>query len=383
MKKNIIAITTSRSDFGIFEEILNKLNTSNKINLKIIVSGSHLDKKRNNSLLEIKKSKLKISSSIQKKLRTTNNYFVSKLIASYMESFSEIINKKKVDLLVVFGDRYELLSFVIPSIIFKIPILHIGGGEITLGSIDDTIRHAITKFSNIHMVTHQLHKKRLIQLGEVKKNIFVIGSPGYEKVRKISLINKIKLQKILNFKFEKNNILITFHPTTNEIGKDKTYIDELLKSLNNFKKVKKIFTMPNSDVGGDLIKKQIQKFVKKDKRSVMFDSLGVKKYLSCMKYVDCVVGNSSSGIIESPALKKISVNIGDRQKGRIIPKSVINCSNNHNSITRAIKKALNKSKSKAFDYPYRAMNTSSVVCKIIENLKFKNLHKKKFVDINF
>ena len=342
MKKNILAITTSRSDYGIFEEILKKLNESNKINLNLVVAGSHLDKNRSFSIKEIIGKNFMISNIIKEKLNSTNDHDVSKIIGKYILKFSKIINEKRPDLLVVFGDRYEVLSFVIPSLIFKIPIAHIGGGDITSGAIDDSVRHAITKMSNIHFVTHEKHRNRLIQMGEKKQNTFVIGSPGFEKVRKTKFIKKITLEKLLGFKFLKKNILITFHPTTSEISKDKIYIKELLDALKRFKDTYKIFTMPNSDSGGDIIKNEICKYVKKDKNSTVFNSLGIQKYLSCMKFVDCVVGNSSSGLIEAPALKKISINIGKRQNGRIIPESVLNCSNNSKEISNSIKIAFKK-----------------------------------------
>ena len=265
----------------------------------------------------------------------------------------------------------------------KIKIAHIHGGEVTSGAFDDNIRHAITKFSNHHFATHKTYKKRLIQLGENPKNVYLVGSPGVENFKKYKLIDKEKLFKELSLNIEDKKILITFHPETYSDLDYEKQIDIIIKSIKNFKKEQLIFTFNNSDPYGHIFLEKIKRYVKTNKNIKIFSSLGSLKYLSLLKNVDLVMGNSSSGVIEAPATKVPTLNIGTRQKGRVAYDSIINCELNSNKIQNAINKILYK-KIKIKKNIIGNFNTSKLIySKLNKILGKKNFDKKTFYDIKF
>tara|TARA_A100000164_G_C21861859_1_gene750505 strand:+ start:258 stop:1109 length:852 start_codon:yes stop_codon:yes gene_type:complete len=282
----------------------------------------------------------------------------------------------------VLGDRFELLAIAIISIIFGIPIVHIHGGEITEGSFDNTIRHCLSKASSLHFVSNIVYKKRLIQMGEQPKSIFISGAPGIEKINQ-NLKDKKYLEKKYKFIFGRKNILFTLHPET--ITKNhRKYIINFIKFLNQTHEVFTIFTSSNSDTDYKFINNTIKKFVKKNKNySKYISNLGAYDYKCMIKSVDCVVGNSSSGIIETPSFKKPTINIGDRQKGRIFAKSIININGDYLSIKNAVKKCFStnfKNKIRNVKNPYFKKNSSAIINNILKDYTF-NRNLKKFYDL--
>ena len=239
-------------------------------------------------------------------------------------------------MVLILGDRYEIFAAAISSTILNIPIAHLHGGELTFGAIDDAFRHCITKISNIHFASNSEYSKRIVQMGEDPKNVFNVGALGVENIMKLKRLNKRELEQKLKFKFLKKNLMITFHPETLSETSNKKQIKELLEALFEFKNTLMIFTMPNADNDSRIIIKSIEEFVSKSSNSVYFKNLGTVNYLSCLKYVDGVVGNSSSGIIEVPSFRVGTVNIGNRQTGRIKPESIIDCEANKKQIIEAI-----------------------------------------------
>ena len=302
-----------------------------------------------------------------------------------LNKIGKFIQYKKPELIILLGDRYEILSAAIGSIYNNVKIVHIHGGEVTTGSIDDTIRHAITKFSDFHFVSTDTYKKRVIQMGENPQNVFNVGALGAENAKNMKLINKKELQKTLSIKFSKYNFLITI----NSFIEEKFTIESLLKNfffaLKKFKNTSFIFTMPNSDLKSDFIKSEILNFCKKNKNCYFFKFMGSKNYLSCINVCDLVLGNSSSGILEAPTLNTATVNIGDRQNGRVQANSVINSENSSKEIYNSIKKSLSsnfKNKIKKTKNPYFKKNTAANIVQIIEkNILNKRNKPKEFYDI--
>ena len=377
--KKIFTVTSSRSEFGILKNIIHELSNSQKINSKLIVTGTHLESKFGKTINEINKLKIKNITKIQINMGKTSSFNSSIIASDLIIKFNNYFKKNKPDAIILFGDRFEILSIANVCFLHKIPIIHIGGGETTEGSSDESIRHAVSKLSSFHFVTHEIHKNRLIQLGEEKKKIFIIGSPGIENIKKTKILPKTILEKRFNFTFFKINFVVNFYPITNKNNKDKFYILELLKALEGFSNVRIIFTLPAFDIGTDVIISETKKFAKKNKNCVFFKSLGSDNYLSVLKYSDLIIGNSSSVLIEAPIVGTKVINIGERQKGRIKPKEVINIDCKKSIIETTIKKAL-KSKIN-FTNIYPNIKSSKKFLKILPKLDIKNSLIKKFVDL--
>lgn len=373
--KKILFISSSRADYGLLREVLFETQRINK-ETYLLVTGSHLSDDFGKTISEIKKDKIK--NIIKKKLLTKkfSEKNISGYIAKSINLTSEVILKKKPNVIVILGDRYELLGSVIAAMTFRVPVVHIHGGEVTKGAYDDSIRHSITKLSHLHFPVHDKYKKRLIQLGEDPKTIFNFGGLGAYSISKSKLLSKIELEKYLKINLNKKTILVTFHPVTLEKNKSKFHIKNLIKFLNTQKKMNIIITSPNFDSENDIIKKQFLKF-SKNKNVYYFNSLGNLVYISLIKQAYVVIGNSSSGVLETPSFGVRTINIGNRQHGRIISKNIINCDYNFSSINNAFKKI--KKKSKKISNPFLKKNTPKKIAQKILNFDYKL--KKNFYDL--
>jgi GDP/UDP-N,N'-diacetylbacillosamine 2-epimerase (hydrolysing) len=310
---------------------------------------------------------------------------ISKSMSIAQTSFSKAYNKLKPNIIVVLGDRYEIFSAASAAMIAKIPIAHIHGGEITEGSWDDSIRHCISKMAYLHFTATKEYKNRVIQLGEEPRRVFNVGGMGIENIKRLKLLDKNEFEKSINLKLNKKNILVTFHPVTLEYKTAKKQFQELLNAIKGLKDTNIIFTKSNSDIDGRIINHMIDEFVNKNSnKSAGFVSLGQLKYLSALQYVDAIVGNSSSGLLEAPSFKIATINIGDRQKGRIKAKSVIDCSPNSKSIKKAFTKIYsNKFQELLKDVknPYGNRCASQKIIKILKKINLNNVLKKKFYDL--
>lgn len=381
-KKKVCVLTGSRADYGILSKFLEELQISRNFDLKLIVTCMHLIPKYGNTYKEIIKDKIKIHKKIMLPLRGDKILDIAKATGWGINKYAQELKKTKPDFVIILGDRFEALSFAIASLFSKIPIVHIHGGESTAATIDDSIRHSITKMANIHFVSNKFYKERLINMGENPKNVFVLGSLSLENMNKINFFSKKKVEEKLQFKFGKKNILATFHPET--LGNENLInnLDFILKKIESFKNTKIIFTMPNVDMGNFEILKKIKKFIKKNKsRSLLIKSMGQKLYFSTLKYTDVVIGNSSSGIIEVPSFNIPTINLGSRQSGRLKPKSIINCKFNSKKFEKALKKGLSKSfkrKIKKLNNPYFKTNTTKNMLNILNNINFKKGTQKLF-----
>lgn len=381
--KKILVFTSSRADFGLLKNLILKLKKNYKT--EIVVSGTHLSKNFGYTLEEIKDSKINIYKSIKWKNFEDSYLNTAKNFSHTLVNASKILNTKKFDLIFLLGDRYETLSLAIAAHLARIPIAHIHGGEVTSGIIDDAFRHSITKLSHLHFVSHKDYKNRVAQLGEDKKNIHIVGGLGIDSIKNTKLLKRSKLEKILGIKFLKKNIIVNFHPETLRPNQAKKQINEILGALDSFKGINKIFTMPGADLENSFILKKIKSYVFKNKNSFIFKSLGQEVYLSLLNQIDFMLGNSSSGILEMPYFKKITINLGERQIGRIKSKSIIETRIEKNEIVRKINNFYNgkyKINIKRSKNLFGNGNSSNKIIKILKKKKIKNLIKKKrFIDL--
>tara|TARA_Y100000389_G_C17440384_1_gene508206 strand:+ start:424 stop:1572 length:1149 start_codon:yes stop_codon:yes gene_type:complete len=380
--KKILFISSSRADYGLLRNVILETKKNKKIKVFVLVTGSHLSKQFGNTIKEIEKDGLK--KNIIKKKILKKSFFekdVSNYISQTITSTSSTLDKIKPEKIVILGDRYELLGCAIASMSHRIPIAHIHGGEITSGAIDDSIRHSISKLSHLHFPIHDEYKKRLIQLGENPKTIFNYGGLGAHSIKNIKFKSKLDLENELKIKLDKMIFLITFHPTTLEKNKSKYQVSNLLSALDKSKDVIKIFTSSNFDHENKIIKRKILNFTYKNKNAFFYSSLGHSSYVSLMKISSLVIGNSSSGVLETPSLGIPTVNIGNRQKGRIISKNIVNSKYEKNHIIKNIKKALilDKKKLSKIGSPFYKINTPKNIAKKI--ISFRCILKKDFKDL--
>ena len=382
--RKICVVTGTRAEYGLLRWVIDGIEKSKKLELSLIVTGMHLSPEFGLTINDIKKDGYKVTDKVEMLLSADTPSAISKSIGLGLIGFSDKYNLHKPDLLILLGDRYEILSAAIAALISCVPIAHIHGGESTEGAIDESIRHSITKMSNLHFVAASSYKKRVIQLGESPEYVFNVGGLGMDNINKLQLLNKNNLQELLDFKFGSKSLMITFHPETLEKNSSEDQMKQILEALNSFSDINLIFTMPNSDADSRVIMKIIEDFCKKRRNSKFFVSLGQVNYLSCLKYVDGVVGNSSSGLIEAPSFKKGTINIGDRQKGRLKANSIIDCSAVKSEIISAIKKMYSADfqiNLKKTINPYGNGGASKEIIKIINKVNLNNVLKKRFHDI--
>ena len=388
--KKFFLVTGSRAEFYLNYNLIKLLQSKKKVKFNLIVTGSHLSRKYGSTVNEITKSGIRVDKKIFLPLKSSNPTDVLKDIQVGIQAFSVYLKKNRPELVILHGDRYELLAPAVACFFMNIPIGHISGGEVTHGSKDDTTRHILTKISSLHFASTESHKKRIIQLGENPKAVFNVGDLGIERINELknstNFLKKKDLEKKLDFKFNKKNILVTLHPDSYQTrSKILNNTRVILRSISKLKDTNFLFTSPNADLNNDIIQKEFKKFVKNNTNKARYiASLGDINYLSVLNYVDCVLGNSSSGIVEVPEFKIPSINVGDRQSGRAISKSVINCEFTEKSISKAIKKNFNKefrSKLKNFENPYKSTGSSKKIVEIILKTNTRKIYNKIFYDI--
>jgi len=386
--KKICIVTGTRAEYGLLKPLIKKFNKDSDFNLQLVVTGMHLSSEFGFTYNEIINDGFDITEKVEIILSSDTEVGISKSMGLAMISFSEVFNRIKPDMLIVLGDRYEIFAVATVAMIARIPIAHIHGGETTEGAVDEVIRHSITKMSYLHFTSNEVYRNRVIQLGEDPSRVFNVGMVGEESIRTLDFIKKNDLEKDLGIKFDKKIALLTFHPVTLESNSSEEQFKNILEALNEFNDLKIIFTKANSDTNGRIINNMIDKYVfSNPEKCIAFTSLGQLKYLSAMKYCDVVIGNSSSGIIEAPILKKTTINIGDRQKGRIQAESIINCNPVKDEIVKAIKKALSKeifeSLKKTGSTDEKISVSENILAIIKEYLEIDKINiKKKFYDID-
>lgn len=384
--KKIAYITGSRAEYGIVKRLLKRLQDDPEIEFSIIATAMHLDPRYGNTIEIIEKDGFKVQHQIPITISNQDNLGILNSINETIKKFSDLFNKMQYDSIIILGDRYEMFAVAIAAAFLNIPIIHLHGGEQTLGNYDEFIRHNITKMAQLHLASTEIYRKRIIQLGEHPNTVHNIGALGAENTLKLPLLNKKELEQALNINLQPPYFVIIFHPETLNYHKTTTQIQTLLESLKKFKnEYKLIFIGANADTSSDEINKQINKYIQKN-NGHLFLSLAPEHYLSLIKHADCIIGNSSSGILEAPSLHTATVNIGDRQKGRVQAKSIINCASNEEEIIYAIKKATSlefQQNLKKIKNPYFKKNASENAYLIIKdflNKKPSNTFK-NFFDI--
>jgi GDP/UDP-N,N'-diacetylbacillosamine 2-epimerase (hydrolysing) len=380
---NICVVTTNRSDFGLLKNLIIELKNNN-FKVQVIAGGTHFSRKFGNTYTEIESCGIKIDRKIYSKIKSDNAKDISRALSAHVISSAKIFKQLRPELIIVLGDRYEILAVTIAAHISRIPVAHIHGGELTSGVIDDAFRHSITKMSHIHFVANKIYKNRIIQLGENPKNIFIVGGLGVDSIKKSKLLSQTDLEKRLKIKFNKKNLIVSFHPETLNSNQAKKQIDQLLSALNNLKNTTIIFSSPGLDLESQIIIKKIKKFIKNKNNAYYFSSLGQLNYFSILNIVDAIVGNSSSGILEMPTFKNATINMGDRQLGRLKSSSIINCKIKKKEITNSLRKIYSKKFRNKIKYTkniYGSFGSSIKIVKILKKINLKNILFKKFYDI--
>ena len=385
--RKICVVTGTRAEYGLLSRLMRMIKDSPMTQLQVIATNMHLSPKYGNTYQEIERDGFTIDCKIPIIDENDKDDAVTtvKSMAKALAGFADAYNELRPDLVVVLGDRYEILAAATAALIERIPIAHIHGGEVTEGAFDDAIRHSITKMSHLHFASTEAYRKRIIQLGEQPDRVFYTGAVGVENVKRLPLMSKEEVEKEIDFRIDGNTILVTYHPVTlgNRTAKDD--IGDFIAALEDRKDLRVIFTMPNSDTGSQFIVEAVNGFIEKNHdRAKAFKSLGVVRYLSVMKQVAAVVGNSSSGIVEVPSFGIPTLNIGDRQKGRIQAESTYNCLPDKESVLKGLDKVLSKEfremASKVHN-PYEKANTAEEIFKVISTYPIEQLNQKHFYDL--
>jgi len=382
--RKVCVVTGTRAEYGLLYWLMKEIEADKDLELQVIATGMHLSPEFGLTYKEIEKEFV-INKKIEMLLSSDTVIGISKSMGLAQISFAEAYEELKPDIIVILGDRYEIFSTVSAAMIAKIPVAHLHGGEATEGLIDESIRHSITKMSHLHFTATSEYKDRVIQLGEQPERVFNVGGLGIDNIKKLKLLGKDDFEKSIDFKLNKKNILVTFHPVTLEKATAKEQFQELLDAVDALNDTNIIFTKANSDTDGRIINNMIDSYVINNaNKSVVFTSLGQLRYLSALQYIDAMVGNSSSGLAEAPSFKIGTINIGDRQKGRIKSGSVIDCLPEKESINKAFETLYSKDFMdilRNVENPYGNGGASKKIKDLIKIFNLKGILKKSFFDL--
>jgi UDP-hydrolysing UDP-N-acetyl-D-glucosamine 2-epimerase len=383
--RKICVVTGSRAEYGLLSRLMAAIKNDPDLQLQLIATNMHLSPEFGLTYKEIERDGFQIDKKVEMLLSADTACATTKSVGLATIGFADAYEDLKPDMLMVLGDRYEMLAAVTAALFYKIPVIHLYGGEITEGAYDDSIRHAITKMSHLHFTATEAYRNRVIQMGEDPKNVFCVGAIGVENVTETKLLSKKALEDSLGFALGEKSLLVTFHPVTLENNTSKDQCDHLLAALEALPDYRILFTLPNSDTNGRVIVQQISAFVSRHQdRSIVFSSLGKVRYLSALQYVTAVVGNSSSGIVEVPTFGIPTLNIGNRQKGRIISAGVIDCEPSEKGIRQGLKQILSqevKDLAKKCQNPYYKEGTTRQIMRSIKNFSLENCIPKIFFDL--
>ncbi len=384
MSRKVCVVTGTRAEFGLLRWLMHEVRESATLELQVIATGMHLSPEFGLTFREIEEAGFRIDTKVEMLVSADTSTSVTKSMGMGLIGFADAYDRLSPDIVVLLGDRFEIFAAAAAAMIAGIPIAHLHGGETTEGAFDEAIRHSITKMAHLHFVAAEDYRRRVIQLGEHPERVFLVGGLGIDAIKRISLLDRQALEASLDFKFGKKNLLITFHPVTLEGNSSTQQMKELLTALDELTNTNLIFTLPNADTGGREIAGMIQEFVSNHPNSRGYASLGQLRYLSCMKWVDGVVGNSSSGLTEAPSMGIGTINIGDRQKGRLSSPSVIHCEPNLKSIREALKRLYEPtfqcSLSETIN-PYGSGGASQKIVEVLKTHSFNGLIKKTFFDL--
>lgn len=385
MTRKICVITGTRAEYGLLRWVMQGIKDDPELTLQIIATGMHLSPEFGLTYREIEKNGFQIDRKVEMLTSSDTSVGIAKSMGLGLIGFADALNELGPDLIVVLGDRFEIFSAVSAALVARIPVAHLHGGETTAGAFDEALRHSITKMSHLHFVAAEEYRQRVIQLGEQPDRVFLVGGLGIDSIKRLKLLDRAELEASLDFKLGLKNLLITFHPVTLETATASDQMAELLAALADLMDTQLIFTLPNADTDGRALIKMVEQFVAQHANARVYTSLGQLRYFSCIAQVDGVVGNSSSGLTEVPSFKKGTINIGDRQRGRLQAASVINCESTRESISIALRTLYSVSfqvnLSQARN-PYGEGGASEKVVEIIKHHATDGIVKKIFHDLH-
>lgn len=382
--RKICVVTGSRAEYGLLYWLLKEIQTDAELELQLVVTGMHLSPEFGLTWQQIAADGFSIARKVEMLLSSDTPVGISKAMGLGLIGFADALQELQPDLLVVLGDRFEIFAAAQAAMNQRIPIAHIHGGELTEGAVDDAIRHAISKLAHLHFTSTEVYRQRVIQLGEQPWRVFNVGAPGLDNIYRLSLLDRPQLEQALDFKFGKRNLLVTFHPVTLENATAAEQFGELLQALDSFGDVHIVFTHANADADGRAIGGLIEDYRQRHpQRVASFVSMGSLRYLSALRQVDAVVGNSSSGLLEAPSFKIATINIGDRQRGRICADSVLHCPPQTEAIRSALQTVFSGELAgllSRVENPYGQGGVSSKIKEVLKQTPLDGLLKKHFYD---
>jgi GDP/UDP-N,N'-diacetylbacillosamine 2-epimerase (hydrolysing) len=384
MSRKICVVTGTRAEYGLLRWVMEGIRETSGLELQVVATGMHLSPEFGLTYREIEKDGFHIDRKVEMLLSSDTPSGLAKSMGLGLIGFGDALQQLQPDLVLVLGDRFEILSVVAAAMVARIPIAHLHGGEATEGAFDESIRHSITKMSHLHFVAAEEYRKRVIQLGEQPDRVFTVGALGIDNIKKMTLLDRFSLEASLGFDLASRNLLITFHPVTLEKATSAQHMSELLAALDELEETQLIFTMPNADSDSRVLCDMIGEYVASHTNAHAFTSLGQLRYLSCLRHVDGVVGNSSSGLIEAPSFGKGTINIGDRQRGRLRAKSVIDCEPDRQSITAALQQLYSAAFQKMLKTvcnPYGDGGASEKIIRRLYDYPLESILKKSFYDL--
>lgn len=384
MSRKICVVTGTRAEYGLLRWVMQGIQDDPGLTLQIIVTGMHLSPEFGLTYRVIEKDGFRIDHKVEMLTSSDTPVGIAKSMGLGLIGFADALNDLSPDLMVVLGDRFEIFSAVAAALVARIPVAHVHGGEATEGAFDESIRHSITKMSHLHFVAAEEYRRRVIQLGESPERVFLVGGLGVDGIKRLKLLDRAELESSLGFRLGRRNLLITYHPVTLESGTAADQMRELLAALAELQDTELIFTLPNADTDGRALIHLLEQFAARHANAHVFASLGQLRYLSCLAHVDGVVGNSSSGLIEAPSLKKGTVNIGDRQRGRLQAGSVINSLPDRQSISTALTQLYRddfRVKLSHARNPYGDGGASERILQTFKTIALNDLLKKRFYSV--
>ncbi|MGV1099875.1 UDP-N-acetylglucosamine 2-epimerase [Thiovibrio sp. JS02] len=382
--RKICVFTGTRADYGLLQPLMREIAESPELELQVLASGMHLSPEFGDTYREIENDGFKIDARAEILLSSDTPVGIAKSTGLGLINYSETITRLQPDLVVILGDRFEAFAMAASAVICKIPVAHLHGGELSFGVMDEAFRHAISKMSHLHFTSTEEYRQRVIQLGEDPARVFQVGAPGIENIRKLRLLDKEALARAIDFPLNTDYALVTFHPVTLAAQGCEEQFRALLAALDSLPGLALIFTKANADTDGRIINKLIDRYTQDNARAIAFTSMGQLRYLSAMRHAALVIGNSSSGIIEAPSFGVPTVNIGDRQKGRIRAKSVIDCAPTRDAIAGALTEGMSpefRARARQTENPYERPDTARNICKILKEYDLDGIIKKEFYDL--
>lgn len=385
MRYKVGVVTGTRAEYGLLKPVIQKMDADIDMQLCLIVTGTHLSEKYGYTIREIEQDGYEVSYRIDMKLTEDTSEEICNSMGRELQGFSRVLAEADLDILLLLGDRYEIMIAAVAAMIYRLPIAHIHGGELTRGLIDDAIRHSITKMSMLHFTSTEEYRRRIIQMGEAPERVFAVGALGIENIKNVQLLERKELCRKFGEIFEKPYVMVTYHPVTLQKESAVSQFEKLLNVIEQFRECNYVFTYANADMGGKKINKMIENYVEGHTNTIAFVSMGQIGYLSALKYCKMVVGNSSSGIIEAPSFHVPTINIGERQAGRVKAETVFDCKCEEKDMKRVFKRILENESTAVYQKiynPYEKENTSGeILNKIKQALENGIKLEKVFYDI--